>query len=98
MSFADSILLIEGDASLAATVTAALGATARWVRHAATPADGLAAARDESPELIVLDIGEMLTDGVAMCRALRAISRVPMVVLGARRAERDAVRLLNAGA
>ena len=98
MSFADSILLIEGDATLAATLAGALRDTARWLRHAATPADGMAAARDDHPELIVLDVGDALADGVAMCRALRAISRVPLVVLGTRRTERDAVQLLNAGA
>ncbi|HUQ82078.1 MAG TPA: response regulator transcription factor [Gemmatimonadaceae bacterium] len=98
MSFADSILLIEGDASIAATLATALRDTVRWVRHAATPADGMMAARDEHPELIVLDVGDALADGVALCRALRAISRVPMIVLGARRTERDAVQLLNAGA
>ena len=99
MSFADSILLIERDPSVAAALAEALRETVRWVRRAATVADGIGAARDEHPELIVLDVGEPdAKDGVAVCRALREETRVPIVVLGAGRSERGTVQLLNAGA
>lgn len=98
MSFADSILLIESDAAVATVLADGLGETERSVRQAATATDGLHAARDEHPELIVLDVGLAVADGVAMCRALRNETHVPIVVLGARRAEHDVVSLLNAGA
>ena len=98
MSFADLLLLIETDASVAQAVATALRDTARYVRHASTPGDGLRLSREERPELIVLDIGLALTDGVALCRALRVETRVPIIVLGVRRSERDVVQLLNAGA
>jgi DNA-binding response OmpR family regulator len=97
MSFVDSILLIEGDAIVADALATGLHATDRWVRVAATAAEGMAAARDEHPELIVLDVAGALADGVAVCRALRAQTRVPIIALGVRRTENDVVVLLTRG-
>src|SRR3954469_24091111 len=98
MSFADSILVIEDDAGIATIVADALRDTARSVRRARTAAEGLAVAREAPPELIVLDLGLPDMDGVGVCRTLRETTRVPIVVLSARHAERDKVQLLNAGA
>ena len=98
MSFVDSILVIEDDPSIAAVVADALRGTARSVRRATTATQGVAAARDEPPGLIVLDLGLPDLDGVSVCRKLRDTTRVPIVVLSARQAERDKVQLLNAGA
>ncbi len=98
MSFADSILVIEDDPRIATVVADALRDTARSVRRARTAAEGLAAAREAPPELIVLDLGLPDMDGVGVCRTLRDTTRVPIVVLSARHAERDKVQLLNAGA
>ena len=98
MSFVDLILVIEDDPSIAAVVADALRGTARSVRRASTATQGVAAARDEPPGLIVLDLGLPDLDGVSVCRKLRDTTRVPIVVLSARQAERDKVQLLNAGA
>ena len=98
MSFVDSILVIEDDPSIAAVVADALRGTARSVRRASTATQGVAAARDEPPGLIVLDLGLPDLDGVSVCRKLRDTTRVPIVVLSARQAERDKVQLLIAGA
>ncbi len=98
MSFVDSILVIEDDPLIAAVVADALRGTARSVRRASTATQGVAAARDEPPGLIVLDLGLPDLDGVSVCRKLRDTTRVPIVVLSARQAERDKVQLLNAGA
>ena len=98
MSFVDSILVIEDDPSIAAVVADALRGTARSVRRASTATEGVTAARDEPPGLIVLDLGLPDLDGVSVCRKLRDTTRVPIVVLSARHAERDKVQLLNAGA
>ena len=98
MSLADSILVIEDDPFVATVVADALRNTARSVRRAGTASEGLVATREEPPELIVLDLGLPDMDGVGICRMLRETTRVPIVVLSARHAERDKVQLLNAGA
>lgn len=96
MSFADSILLIEDDPSIATLVANALRDTARCVRHAGLR-DGDAALQESSPELIVLDVGSV-AGGILKCRELRDLTRVPVIALYARHTDRDAVQLLNAGA
>jgi two-component system, OmpR family, KDP operon response regulator KdpE len=98
MSFADTILVIEDDPSIAALVAYALRQTARAVRRVGNGADAMASAREAPPELIILDLGLPDADGASVCRALRQETRAPIVVLTARHDERDAVQLLNAGA
>ena len=99
MSFADTILLIEPDPSVGAALADALHVTARLVRQAESATDGIGAARHEQPELIVLDVGLHGTaDAVALCRVLREVTNVPIIVAGVQRSEQDVVQVLNAGA
>ena len=63
--------------------------------------DGQAAlrqARAEQPDLIVLDLMLPHVNGLDVCRALRADSRVPIIMLTARAAEDDKLRGLDLGA
>jgi len=99
MSFADTILLIEPDPSVGAAFADTLRVTARLVRQVESAADGIESARHEQPELIVLNVGLHATpDAVALCRALREVTNVPIIVAGVQRSERDVVQVLNAGA
>ena len=98
MSFADLILVVEDDAFVAGVVVDALRPTARLVRRAGNATEALALARENPPDLIVLDLGLPDLDGVDVCRKLREETRVPIVVLTARHEERDTVQALNAGA
>jgi two-component system response regulator MprA len=52
----------------------------------------------DEPDLVVLDILMPRFDGLATCRALRARSRVPILILTARRDVDDRVEGLDAGA
>jgi two-component system KDP operon response regulator KdpE len=52
----------------------------------------------QRPDLMVLDLGLPDIDGVEVCAAARARSRLPIVVLSARGREADKVRALDAGA
>jgi two-component system KDP operon response regulator KdpE len=58
----------------------------------------LASVRAQSPDLIVLDLGLPDQTGLDLCRAIRAHSLAPILVLTARHVESDKVALLNAGA
>jgi two-component system KDP operon response regulator KdpE len=67
----------------------------------ATAADGtqaLAAARDQHPDIIVLDLGLPDMDGVEVIRTLRTWTLVPILVLSGRTDSRDKVDALDAGA
>ena len=58
----------------------------------------LAVARDERPDLIVLDLNLPQMDGLDVCRALRRESDVPIIMLTARVEEADRLVGLELGA
>jgi two-component system, OmpR family, alkaline phosphatase synthesis response regulator PhoP len=55
-------------------------------------------ARRKSPDLIVLDLMLPSVDGLDVCRALRAESQVPVIMLTARTTEEDRLAGLDTGA
>jgi len=59
---------------------------------------GLASARDNPPDLVVLDWMLPGIDGLEVCRRLRAASNVPILMLTAKDAVADRVQGLDAGA
>src|SRR5512136_3036098 len=66
-----------------------------------TAGDGIAAldqAQAEHPDLIILDLMLPELDGLTVCRSLRQISEVPVLVLTARTGELDKIVGLESGA
>src|SRR5205823_4945393 len=64
-------------------------------------ADGdgaLAQFRDVKPELVLLDLMLPGTDGIEVCRQIRAESGVPIIMLTAKSDTSDVVRGLESGA
>jgi DNA-binding response OmpR family regulator len=61
-------------------------------------AAALAAARQEKPDLVVLDLNLPGLDGLDVCRALRRESNVPIIMLTARAEEMDRLIGLELGA
>lgn len=92
------VLLIEDDPAVAAGIADALVGAAHEVRHEETGSAGLDAARTGSPDLVVLDLGLPDLDGTDVCRAIRAFSSVPIIVVSARSEEIDRVLALEMGA
>jgi two-component system response regulator MprA len=68
------------------------------VETAADGAAGLASARDNPPDLVILDWMLPGIDGLEVCRRLRAASSVPILMLTAKDAVADRVLGLDAGA
>jgi DNA-binding response OmpR family regulator len=92
------VLLIEDDPAVAAGIVDALTGASHEVRHESTGADGIRAARDDSPDLVVLDLGLPDLDGTDVCRTIRTESSVPIIVVSARSEEIDRVLALEMGA
>jgi len=95
------LLIIEDEADLVTLLQYNLGHAGFRTQFALNGADGLAAARAEQPDLILLDW--MLPDitGVEICRKLRhhvTLQDIPIIMLTARDEEKDRVSGLNAGA
>jgi two-component system KDP operon response regulator KdpE len=77
---------------------AALTAQAFDVRTANEPEEGLLIFRDWAPDLVITDLMMPGMSGVELCRAIRAQSAVPILVLSVRDHERSKVEALDAGA
>jgi two-component system OmpR family response regulator/two-component system alkaline phosphatase synthesis response regulator PhoP len=95
------VLLVEDDDHIRELVELHLQLEGLTVASTRDGNDGLARARAESFELIVLDLMLPGLDGVTVCRAIRRDSRnadTPILMLTARRDEADKVLGLDSGA
>ena len=94
-------LLIVDDARDVARVVA-FGARMNWPDCQVTIATGGAEALrrfgEEGPDLVVLDVAMPPPDGFEVCRRIREISPVPILMLTVRDAASDKVRALDLGA
>ena len=95
---AQRILVVDDETQIQRFMKISLCAEAFEYIPALTAADGLALARDKSPDLIILDLGLPDRDGSWLLAQLRMWSQIPVLVLTARDEEDEKVRLLNAGA
>jgi two-component system KDP operon response regulator KdpE len=92
------ILIVDDEPNIVATVSPLLRSRGYDVLSAVSGRGGLDAVERDRPDLIVLDLGLPDIDGIEVCRQLRQVSKVPIVVLSARGAEGDKVAALDAGA
>jgi len=92
------ILLVEDEESIAVPFEDALVREGFDPVLATTGADALRLAREESPDLVLLDLGLPDTDGRDVCRALRRESAIPIVMVTARGTETDRIVGLELGA
>jgi DNA-binding response OmpR family regulator len=92
------ILLVEDDATIREMTRLSLERDGFKVSTAADGTAGLAAFRDQAPDLVLLDVMLPGLDGISVCRAIRETSVVPVVMLTARTDAVDVVLGLEAGA
>jgi two-component system response regulator MprA len=93
-----TVLVVDDDAKIVSLLRRALTYEGYSVRTALTAGAGLAEARDEPPQLVILDLMLPDMDGYEVCRRMRAVSAVPILMLTARDAIDDRVRGLDEGA
>ena len=91
--------MIEDDNSIAESLFGPLASAGMEVERVSNGADGIAgAARTPAPDVVLLDLGLPDMDGYDVCRAIRAFSDVPIIVVTARSDEFDRVLGLELGA
>ncbi len=94
----DHILIVENDQQTIDFLRSGLTHEGFRVSVVADGAASLVTARDDPPDLVVLDWGLPGIDGIEICKLLRAISSVPIILLAAEDTVSDRVTGLNAGA
>ena len=92
------ILLVEDDATLRRTLAIGLRAEGHEVLTAGDGRTALAAAREDDPQLMVLDLGLPDISGVEVLTRLRGWTQLPVIVLSARSDSTDKVDALDRGA
>jgi DNA-binding response OmpR family regulator len=96
---AERILLIEDDRDIAGIVSSNLRDEGYRVEQAADGRAGLERALRDPPDLVILDLGLPLVDGMDVCRRIRSRDpSTPILMLTARSGEADRVRGLEIGA
>ena len=94
----NSLLFIEDDDQIRLALRLVLEDEGYEVREAADGRSGLAAFHALEPDLVLLDIRLPDMSGFDVCRALRAMSIVPIVMVTAQTDTHDKVTGLEAGA
>ena len=94
----ESLLFIEDDDGIRLALSMALEDEGYQVRQAPNGEVGLAEFRSAAPDLVLLDLRLPDMSGFDVCRALRAESIVPIIMITAQTDTHDMVAGLEAGA
>jgi two-component system response regulator ResD len=94
----ERILVVEDEANIASFVSAYLEKAGYAVDRAVTGAEAKDKALSCDPALILLDLNLPDMDGLEVCRAVRATSQVPILMLTARDDDVDKIVGLEVGA
>ncbi|QHC55988.1 two-component system response regulator MtrA [Rathayibacter tanaceti] len=92
------ILVVDDDAALAEMIGIVLRAEDYEVFFCADGSGALEAFRRARPDLVLLDLMLPGIDGIEVCRAIRAESGVPVIMLTAKSDTSDVVQGLESGA
>ncbi len=90
------ILVVEDDDAIAIPLVEGLERAGFTITHAATGAEALAVAN--RADLVLLDLGLPDMDGSEVCRQIRAMSSVPIIIVTARNDEGERVLGFELGA
>lgn len=92
------ILIIEDDVNIARLIELELGYEGYQVFVAHDGNQGLDLFKKDQPDLVLLDVMLPGLDGVEVCKRLRTISKVPVIMLTAKDGVGDRVTGLDGGA
>lgn len=92
------LLVVDDDLELLGLVSYALRQAGYLVVEAADGMAAITAFEREEPSLVILDVNLPRLSGLEVCKRIRAMSRVPVMMLTVRSAEEDQVAALDLGA
>lgn len=92
------VLVIDDEPQIRRLLRVTLEAGRYRIVDAETGQDGIVAAAQHRPEIVLLDLGLPDLDGIEVVKRLREWSQVPILVLSVRDSDEDKVAALDAGA
>ncbi|MBI1215783.1 MAG: response regulator [Alphaproteobacteria bacterium] len=98
MTLQRQVLIVEDEPDIAQFISAALENNGYVSRIVGTGVDCLRICSGKLPDIVILDLGLPDMDGQEIIRAIRAWSKVPIIVLSARDQEEQKVLALERGA
>jgi two-component system, OmpR family, KDP operon response regulator KdpE len=92
------VLVIDDEPQIRRALRTSLEAHGYEVAVVGTGEEGVLAAADQHPDLLLLDLGLPDIDGTEVIARVRAFSEVPVIILSVREKQADKVAALDAGA
>lgn len=92
------ILIVDDEPQITRVLRTSLASHGYNVRSAADGESALETFGDFSPDLVITDLSMPNLNGIELCRRLRKLSPVPIVVLSVKGEEKTKVEALDAGA
>src|SRR5438477_12280905 len=92
------VLVVDDEPQITRVLKTVLSSQGYQVRTAAEGESALSNFKEWSPELVITDLYMPHMDGVELCRRIREVSSVPIIVLSVKGEERSKVEALDSGA
>jgi two-component system, OmpR family, KDP operon response regulator KdpE len=92
------ILVVDDEPQITRVLRTSLSAQGYDIRVANSGEMAVEIMKDWTPNLIITDLSMPSVDGVQLCRRVRAVSQIPIIVLSVREKEQQKVEALDAGA
>jgi two-component system, OmpR family, KDP operon response regulator KdpE len=93
-----NILVVDDEPQITRVLKTTLSSQGYGIRTAADGKQALQEMKSWTPDLVITDLRMPNMDGLQLCRAIRAESRVPIIVLSVKGEETIKVEALDAGA
>jgi two-component system KDP operon response regulator KdpE len=95
---ASKVLVVDDEPQITRVLRTVLSSQGYQVRTAAEGESALSNFKEWSPELVITDLYMPHMDGVELCKRIREVSAVPIIVLSVKGEERTKVEALDSGA
>src|SRR5580700_5556649 len=92
------ILVVDDEPQIRRVLKATLGSEGYEILESHSGEEALGLVLSEPPDLVLLDLNMPGIGGLVTCRAIRASSDVPVIILSVRNTDADKVEALDAGA
>jgi two-component system, OmpR family, KDP operon response regulator KdpE len=92
------ILIVDDEAQITRVLRTALSTQGYSLRIAANGVEGMEAVHAWKPDLVITDVSMPEMNGVELCREIRAVSTIPIIVLSVRNQDLMKIEALDAGA